>query len=429
MQKILFYTLIIIFVLLFQGCGQGTHAHSCGNGCTEEKVLALSDCGGFSDRKQSDINFSGVKTYISYDFNDRKKILTLTHYNAAIACDANFSQNAINAGWLGPISIKYGTSLIYNKSCYCLRDIKTEIKLKKPAKKYTEYTIEISDKQKGELDPIIHFVIDIDHNKTGVVSFDRTGSPWKSCETPTLLQSHIDQNGIRLDLNVSRCEKENQPLKIKTAVTNNNNYPVLYKILYNDNPSIDTIVTNTDFLLSKLNDHNYLGDSSISYATIQAGEMITRQSNWNNTLASGLIAPNGDYNITSKLHYVGNADLIDINNPIDSSPIYTSISITKNHSKNLIKPIEIFDKILEDAEIKSWLDAHENIYCYYQNSFIMQYNNGQWLKSEYTDNHDINRQQSESCHVGLSSYEFYYFKGYSKYYFKHNISKKVNALI
>jgi hypothetical protein len=175
MKKNILNTLLIATGILYSGCSSSS-THDCGTACVESKILKYSECEGFSDRNGSAINFSNDNTYVEYNLNKAQEILTITHYNVATACENN-NTSTINTGWLNYINIGYIGN--YNKDCYCLRDIKTELKFKQIQRDINgQYPIQIEDRKKSELDPKISFVINLDKNTSGVVSFSRTSEPW-----------------------------------------------------------------------------------------------------------------------------------------------------------------------------------------------------------------------------------------------------------
>ncbi len=206
----------------------------------------------------------------------------------------------------------------------------------------------------------------------------------KKCDAPTLKQNSIDKYGINLYLEIRRCEEEGQPIEIKAIVTNHNTYPVTYEMSNIGDPAIYTSVSNKDFIVTSPTnrDDPQYRSPAIDNKDIQPDEKIVRETTWNNTLLQGMVAPNGDYNISVTFRYVGDA-----NTPprdMDASKrITTSVVMVKKNSQNYVTPVEALDKVLEDLDVQEWLNNHEGILCReYESYSLKRYQNGVWQSVE-----------------------------------------------
>ena len=202
----------------------------------------------------------------------------------------------------------------------------------------------------------------------------------KKCDNPTIKHNSIDKYGINLYLEIKKCKEEGQPIKIKAIATNHNNYPVTYEMSNIGNPAIYTSISNKNFMVSNPtnpNDPKYVSNA-LDHKNIQPNEKIVRETTWNNTLLQGIVAPNGDYKVSVIFRYVGdtNTPRQNMNTP---KRITTSVVMVKKNSQNYVTPVEALDKVLEDLDVKKWLDRHEGILCKEHESYsLKRYKNGVW---------------------------------------------------
>ncbi len=162
--------IFLIVGILIYGCGGS--GDSCTKYIIDKKVLDYSDCGGFTDRNDTENSFENNKTYVSYEVDYSQKIIILNHYNAAFACNVTDNSN-VNINNNCGLDIYY--PLKAEQTCYCLKDVKIQFKDKYAN---TYYRVTIKDFNKADNDPEIDFIINIDKNSSGIVSFSRTTEPW-----------------------------------------------------------------------------------------------------------------------------------------------------------------------------------------------------------------------------------------------------------
>ncbi len=167
MKKNLLILLFSVVIILLYGCGS---SNSCGFNCgkVEAEVVAYSDCGGFADRNDA---FDNNKTYVKYELDKKNETIILIHYNVTRACENNLTKYIRDTSWKDYISFTYR---LPDYECFCLRDIKTKLKLKNIKSDHRKYPIRILGRYRSGPDPEISFEIDIDKNSTGIVSFSKT---------------------------------------------------------------------------------------------------------------------------------------------------------------------------------------------------------------------------------------------------------------
>ncbi len=206
----------------------------------------------------------------------------------------------------------------------------------------------------------------------------------KKCDNPTIQHNSVNKYGINLYLEIKKCKKEGQPVKIRAIATNHNGYPVTYEMPNIGSPAIYTSISNKNFTVSRPtnpNDSKYVSPA-LDHKNIQPNEKIVRETTWNNTLSQGMVAPNGDYKVSVIFRYVGDANTPrqNMNTP---KQITTSVVISKKNSQNYVTPVEALDKVLKDTNIKKWLDRHEGILCKEHESYsLKRYQNGVWQSVE-----------------------------------------------
>ncbi len=247
------------------------------------------------------------------------------------------------------------------------------------------------------------------------------------CQSPSsTLQNSTVKNGIKLDIEIIRCSNENQPIKIKSVVTNENNYSVVYRMSNIGDPAIYNFVSNSFFSTRSPTNPNDPKEVSpaINYDTLEAKKSITRETTWNNKLSVGLLAPNGDYNIS--VHFTQVADKIYDNNV---THISTGIMIKKQHSENFITPKNAINSILKDEEVSTWLDAHEGILCKNNEKYsLLKYENAKWISATKDDSYYDQSTTGKECGISLKNNKTYHFYAVDKFYLPIEITKNINAI-
>lgn len=155
---------IILFISIFIliGCN--------GNNGTTSKgglIRVLSKCNGFKDRKIK--KFDNNTSYVAYNYKD--ETLSLTHYNAAFNCcpKSISAQSKIDNNEIHIKEIE--NTFSQSCDCTCLYDLEIEVD------NIITDIYEISfDEVYGEDE--INFSIDLDKNTSGILSYERTYSPY-----------------------------------------------------------------------------------------------------------------------------------------------------------------------------------------------------------------------------------------------------------
>ena len=140
----------------------------------------ISNCNSETNKTRSTHNNSIMTndhTYIAYLYEEDKKILTLTHYNAQFNCDkrgieARFFLNNDTIKIVEKQNLPEGAGVY----CMCLYDITVQIEDIIEAKKYT---IIYDDGYSDD----IHFDIDLAKETRGEKSFVRTKYPYNTRST------------------------------------------------------------------------------------------------------------------------------------------------------------------------------------------------------------------------------------------------------
>ena len=243
-----------------------------------------------------------------------------------------------------------------------------------------------------------------------------------TCESPEKHQNSTVKNGVKLSIEITRCSNENLPIKIKSVVTNESSFPVIYRVHSVGYPAINTTVSNRYFsptMPTNKNDPPAHG-AAIDYGTIKVGENYIRETTWDNRLTVGLTAPNGDYNISAHFTQVPKAHIYNDN----VTRIRTSVLVKKENSESFITPKEAMNLALNDIRVSSWLDAHEGILC----SSKLTYKNGQWIPSHKNDDYYEQSQSGKSCSITLLKNKIYRFNLADKFYSPSEIIKEISAL-
>ncbi len=239
----------------------------------------------------------------------------------------------------------------------------------------------------------------------------------KICNAFDVLNNSMTKEGVKLELEVQRCQEEGHPVKIKAVVKNENDYPVMYVMGNIGDPAIYTKVSNPYFYVttpSNPNDPDIILPAT-DYQVISSQESIVRETTWDNKLVSGVTAPNGDYNISATFHYVGNADLIDLNSSRDSESFITSTLIKKEYSENFLTAEDALDRALDDAEVKAWLDDNDGTICEKVDKQTMaKYTQEGWEHGSYSDLLNIQNNQGKYCSIRLHEEQTYHLEIFDK---------------
>lgn len=196
------------------------------------------------------------------------------------------------------------------------------------------------------------------------------------CQSPITETESYDYNGIKIELEITRCSNEDYPIDIKAIATNNKAFPIEYTIFLNS-PALEIFVRNEDFALSSPARGNETLSPISQSKTLEANSSITRETTWANTLYnSEFTAPNGNYEVSVVFSYRAASDVID--------SYGVSINFTKTNSQNYITPSELFDSLLHDSNVVEWLESREETICgNYVTLFntYFSYENNTWLES------------------------------------------------
>jgi len=239
----------------------------------------------------------------------------------------------------------------------------------------------------------------------------------KRCNAFDVLHNSMLKEGVMLALEVQRCQEEGYPVHIKAVATNENDYPIVYFMGNIGDPAIYTKVSNPYFTVTAPTNPN---DPDIvlpahNYKTLAAHESIVRETTWDNKLAINVMAPNGDYNISALFYYVGNADMVDLNASIDPEHFMTTIFITKKNSQDFLSAENALEKVLNDSEVKAWLDDNVGVICEKLDEQMMaKYTQKGWEHGSYVNLLSAQHSQGKQCSIRLHEDQTYHLEIFDK---------------